>query len=143
MRTYEALYIINPTLEDDAIQTITKEVEALVTNQGGEIVRSEIWGRRKLAYTVKKFTDGCFVLLRFTAKPEFIQKLESQFKLNESFLRYLIVYFDDQKLKLEAEQLRRNLEEAKNAANRNRDEDDDDDEPVPAGRRQRHDDDDD
>lgn len=143
MRTYEALYIINPTLEDDAIQTIVKEVETLVTNQGGTIVRSEIWGRRRLAYTVKKFTDGCYVLLRFTAKPEFVQKIETHFKLNESFLRYLIVYFDDQLLKLEAEQQRRNLEEMRNAANRSRDDDDDDDEPVPAGRRRERDEDED
>lgn len=142
MRTYEALYIINPTLEDDAIQTIVKEVEALVTNQGGAIVRSEIWGRRKLAYIVKKHTDGCFVLLRFTAKPEFVQKIETYFKLNESILRYLTVYFDDQTLKLEAEQQRRNLEEMRNAANRSRDDEDDDDDPVPAGRRQRDDDED-
>lgn len=142
MRTYEALYIINPTLEDDAIQTIVNEVEALVTNQGGAIVRSEIWGRRKLAYIVKKHTDGCFVLLRFTANPEFVQKIETYFKLNESILRFMVVHFDEQTLKLEAEQQRRNLEEMRNAANRNRDDDDEDDDPVPAGRRQRDDDED-
>lgn len=142
MRTYEALYIINPTLEDDAIQTIVNEVEALVTNQGGAIVRSEIWGRRKLAYIVKKHTDGCFVLLRFTANPEFVQKLETYFKLNESILRFMVVHFDEQTLKLEAEQQRRNLEEMRNAANRSRDDDDEDDDPVPAGRRQRDDDED-
>jgi len=142
LRTYEALYIINPTLEDDAIQTIVKEVEALVTNQGGAIVRSEIWGRRKLAYIVKKHTDGCFVLLRFTANPEFVQKIETYFKLNESILRYLIVHFDEQTLKLETEQQRRNLEEMRNAANRSRDDDDDDDDPVPSGRRSRDDDED-
>ena len=142
MRTYEALYIINPSLEDDGIQTIVKEVEALVTNQGGAIVRSEIWGRRKMAYTVKKFTDGCFVLLRLTASPEFVQKLEMHFKLNESILRFMVVHFDEQTLKLEAEQQRRNLEEMRNAANRSRDDDDEDDDPVPAGRRQRDDDED-
>lgn len=142
MRTYEALYIINPTLEDDAIQTIVNEVEALVTNQGGAIVRSEIWGRRKLAYIVKKHTDGCFVLLRFTANPEFVQKIETYFKLNESILRFMVVHFDEQTLKLEAEQQRRNLEEMRNAANRSRDDDDEDDDPVPAGRRQRDDDED-
>jgi small subunit ribosomal protein S6 len=142
LRTYEALYIINPTLEDDAIQTIVNEVEALVTNQGGAIVRSEIWGRRKLAYIVKKHTDGCFVLLRFTANPEFVQKIETYFKLNESILRFMVVHFDEQTLKLEAEQQRRNLEEMRNAANRSRDDDDEDDDPVPAGRRQRDDDED-
>ena len=142
MRTYEALYIINPTLEDDAIQTIVNEVEALVTNQGGAIVRSEIWGRRKLAYIVKKHTDGCLVLLRVTANPEFVQKIETYFKLNESILRFMVVHFDEQTLKLEAEQQRRNLEEMRNAANRSRDDDDEDDDPVPAGRRQRDDDED-
>lgn len=142
MRTYEALYIIDPTLEDDAIQTVAKEVEDLVTNQGGAIVRSETWGRRKLAYIVKKHTDGFYVLLRLTANPDFVKKLESYYKLSESILRYHIVYFDEHTLKLEAEQQRRNLEEARNAANRSRDDDDDDDDPVPAGRRSRDEDED-
>lgn len=142
LRTYEALYIINPTLDDDAIQTVAKEVEDLVTNQGGAIVRSEIWGRRKLAYMVKKHTDGFYVLLRFTATADFVKKLETYYKLSESILRYHIVYFDEHTLKLEAEQQRRNLEEARNAANRSRDDDDDDDDPVPAGRRSRDEDED-
>jgi len=144
LRTYEALYIIDPQLEDDAIQTVAKEVETLIEAQGGAIVRSEYWGRRKLAYPVKKHTEGYYVLLRFDAAPEFIQKLEAHFKLSEAVIRYLTVHFDEHTLKLEAEQERRNIEEAQKAANR-RDDDDEDDEPIGSGSRgrQRGDDDDD
>ena len=56
MRTYEALYIVRPDVEDEQIQTIAKEVETLVTEEGGAIVRSEIWGKRRLAYDVKQFS---------------------------------------------------------------------------------------
>ena len=135
LRTYEALYIVNPTLEDAAIQTIAEEVESLVTDNGGATVRSEIWGKRKLAYEVKSFTEGYFVLLRFDAEPEFIDKLELHFRLSEPIFRHIVVHFDEKTLRLEAEQARRDVELAANRPS----EDDDDDRP----RRRRDEDDDD
>jgi small subunit ribosomal protein S6 len=62
LRTYEALYIIRPDRPDDEVQTVAKQVESLVTNNGGAIVRSEIWGKRRLAYEVNHFTEGSYVL---------------------------------------------------------------------------------
>lgn len=131
MRTYEALYILSPELEEADIQTMANSFEKLVTDGGGAIVRSEIWGKRKLAYEVKKHTEGNYVLLRFTSNPEFIDKLEGQFTLNESVIRFMVVHFDERTLRLEAEQERRN-QEALRAPGRNRDEDDDDDAPAHA-----------
>lgn len=146
MRTYEALYIVSPELDDDAIQTIVKDVESLVTKHGGTIVRSENWGRRKLAYEVKKHSEGNYVLLRFTANPDFIARLESYFKLAEAITRYLMVHFDAHTLQLEAEQQRRREEEIHASAIGRRREDEaeeEDDEPIPvaAGRRVRPDED--
>jgi len=135
-RTYEALYIVHPELDDDAIQTIVSEAEALVTGSGGTIVRSEIWGKRKLAYPVQQQSEGCYVLLRFTSEPEFIAKLEQHMKLSERIIRYLIVHFDEHTLKLEAEQLHRN-EEALRQGARRRDDDDDDDDDDRGGRGRR------
>ncbi len=132
MRTYEALYIVSPELEDDAIQTVANEVESLVTKNEGTIVRSEIWGKRKLAYMVKKFTEGNYVLLRFTANPDFVARLETYFKLSESIIRYLVVHFDKHMLSLEAEQKRRKEEDLRNSTNHKRHDDDDDDEIIPA-----------
>lgn len=111
MRTYEALYIVRPDLGDEEIQTIAKEVESLVTADGGAIVRSEIWGKRKLAYDVKKFSDGCYALLRFAGSAACVAKLERYFRLSESVIRSLVVYFDEKTLALEAEQKRRKEEE--------------------------------
>ncbi|MFM1919578.1 MAG: hypothetical protein RLZZ303_1212 [Candidatus Hydrogenedentota bacterium] len=134
MRTYEALYIITPEADDAGIQTIAKGVEDLVTENGGVIVRSEIWGRRRLAYTVKKFTEGCFVLLRFDADQEFIAKLELHFRLSEQIFRHLVVHFDERTLKLELEQQKRDVELARSAANNEDGDDDEDDRPPRRGR---------
>ncbi len=142
MRTYEALYIVTPELDDDAIQTIAKEVEALVVKHGGAVVRSEIWGKRKLAYDVKKHSEGCYVLLRFTANADFVARLEGHFKLSEQIIRYLVVYFDEHTLRLESEQEHRREEDLRAGAaargrDKHEDEDEDEDEPVPVGARRR------
>ena len=149
LRTYEALYIVTPNADDDGIQTIAKDVESLVTKNDGTIVRSEIWGRRKLAYEVKKHSEGNYILLRFSANPDFIARLENYFKLSEMIIRYSIVHFDEHTLRLEAEQQERREEELRNGGVRSRgrrgddDDDDDDLEPVPytGGRRSDEDDD--
>ncbi|MCP4640482.1 MAG: 30S ribosomal protein S6 [bacterium] len=124
MRTYEALYIVKPDFGDDEIQTIVKETESLVTDNGGSIVRSETWGKRKLAYKVKHCTEGVYVLLRFEAEPTFIVRLEGYFRLSESIIRDLVVYFDEKTLRLEEEQKKRTESEIRaNATSRSRDDD--------------------
>jgi small subunit ribosomal protein S6 len=140
LRTYEALYIISPELDDAGIQTVAKGVEDLVTENGGVIVRSEIWGRRRLAYTVKKFTEGCYVLLRFEAGPTFNDKLELHFRLSETIFRHLVTHLDERTLKLEIEQVKRDAELANSAANSDDRDDEDDERMERGGRRNRYDD---
>lgn len=145
MRTYEALYIVQPDLADEEIQTVTDQTEKLVTDNGGVIVRSEAWGKRRLAYEVKHYNEGYYVLLRFQSNPEFIKDLERYFRLSDHIIRDLVVYFDENTLKLEAEQLRRKEEEIQAGAERRgrgRDDDDDDDDDRPRRRRGRDRDDD-
>jgi len=136
LRTYEALYIINPELDDSAIQTVVENVEKMITNSNGSIVRSDVWGKRKLAYTIKKHTEGVYVVLRFLASPDFIKRFEQQLKLTESIIRYMVLYLDEKTLRLEAEQQHLYDEEMRlSSERRNRNDDDDDDD--------RYDDDDD
>lgn len=143
MRTYEALYIVRPDAKDDEIQTIAKDVEGMVTSSGGTIVRSEIWGKRRLAYEVERFTEGVYILLRFQSPASFVKKLAEYFRLSEQVIRDLIVYFDEKTLRLEEEQKRRAEAEirASAAGRAERDEDDEEDDRRP--RRGRDDDDDD
>ena len=140
MRTYEALFIVTPEMEDEGIQTVVNEVEELVTKSDGTIVRSEIWGKRKLAYSVKKHTEGNYVLLRFQAAPDFIARLETYFRLSEVVIRDIVVYLDEHTLRLEEEQQKRNEEEIRSSSrgdHRHGDDDDDGDEPIPASVRRR------
>jgi small subunit ribosomal protein S6 len=143
VRTYEALYIATPELEERDIQTIASDVEKLVADNGGAVVRSEIWGRRKLAYNVGKHGEGYYILLRFDAAPAFVKKLENYFRITETIIRFLIVSYDEQMLRLEAEQLRRNQESLQSGRRRDEerrgrrgdDDEDFDDEPRGRGRR--------
>lgn len=138
MQTYEALYIIRPEVAEDEVQTIVDEAQKLVTDQNGTIVRSEVWGKRRLAYEVKKQTEGIYVLLRFTAEMAALPKLEMYFRLKEEILRYMNVKFDEQTLRLEAEQaIRKEQELARQGGpeGRHRDDDDDDDDDDDRPRR--------
>ena len=126
MRTYEALYIVRPDVADDDVQTIAKEVESLVSDNGGAVVRSEIWGKRKLAYEVQKCSEGNYVLMRFTAPPPFVARLENHFRLMDAIIRYLVVHFDEKTLRLETSQKKRKEAEIRSSAARAPEGDDED-----------------
>ena len=108
MRTYETLYVIQPEATEDEVQSVTAGVDTLISEDGGEVLKSDVWGKRRLAYDVKGFREGIFVLTRFNGSTSFPRKLEGHFKLNEQVIRYLVVHFDVKTLRLEAEQVRRN-----------------------------------
>ena len=136
MRTYETLYIIRPELEEDAIQTVAQGVETLITESGGAIVRSEIWGKRRLAYEVKKCTEGIFVLVRSQADETFVAKLEQHYHLAEDIIRDLVVHMDEKTLRLEVEQEKRTKAQQEARAStgpptRPRRDSDDDQKPAP------------
>lgn len=138
LRTYEALYIVSPNLTDDEVQTIARGVEKLITDDGGAIVRSEIWSKRRLAYPIKKFAEGIYVLVRFECEPDTLTKLKSSFRLEEQVLREQVVYFDQKTLRLEALQAKRSEEQlmarSTAGAGRRSHDDDDDDRPKPSFR---------
>ncbi len=142
MRTYEALYIIRPDIADEQIQTVADGVLKLITDSGGAIVRSEVWGKRRLAYEVKQFNEGVYVLVRFQAESDFPDKLEQSFRLGEDVIRWLVTYYDEQMLRLEEEQVKRRREYQERSG-RDDDRDDDDDRPRGRGRDRDRDEDDD
>lgn len=116
MMTYETLYIVRPDLDDDAVHKVVHQVETLVKDNGGTIVHAEIWGKRRLAYKVRRFTEGCYVLLRFEAPAGLIPRLQTHFRISESILRYLVVRFDQKTLRREAEQSRRKEDQTRASA---------------------------
>lgn len=116
MRTYETLYILRPELQDEEVEAIAHNVESQITADGGSIVHSEIWGKRRLAYEVQKCSEGYYILVRFTATPEFVERLENHFRLTDAVIRYLVLHFDEHTLRLEARQKKRKEAELQSAA---------------------------
>ncbi len=91
MREYEILYIVRADLDDDKVQDIIKRVNTLIEKAGGTLERTNIWGKRKLAYEVKHQKEGSYVLQDFQIGPDRVPELEAALKITEEVLRHLIV----------------------------------------------------
>ncbi len=94
MRKYELVFIIKP-MEEEATQAVVAKFETLVTNNGGTIEKIDRWGKRRLAYLVKDFTDGYYCIFHFTGKPETVAELNRVMKITDDILRHLIVKEDE------------------------------------------------
>lgn len=90
MRKYECVYIISPTLEEEQVKAMVERFNNLVS-QNGELESTEEWGRKRLAYEVKDQKEGYYVLMNFSANPDFPAELERNFKITEEVLKYLVV----------------------------------------------------
>lgn len=93
MNKYEVMVIVKPADEETTNATIEK-VEALIARVGGTVEKVDRWGKRRLAYAVKKFTEGFYVLIDFTANPAEIKEIDRVMKINDTILRHLIVKHD-------------------------------------------------
>jgi small subunit ribosomal protein S6 len=90
MNKYEVMYIISPTVEEEQVKALVEKFNELISEHG-EIEKVEEWGRKKLAYEVQDQKEGYYVLVYFSANPEFPLELERNFKINENILKYLIL----------------------------------------------------
>jgi len=91
---YETTFILNPELsEGEYKETVSKYVQ-MVKSEGGVVHNIEHWGMRKLAYPVRKKTNGYYAYFEFRADTEFVEELEQSYRFNESIIRYLTVKLD-------------------------------------------------
>jgi len=91
LRDYEVLYIVRADLDDEKVQDAVKRVNTLIERSGGTVERTNLWGKRKLAYEVKHQKEGSYVLQDFQLNPDRIPELEASLKITEEVLRHLIV----------------------------------------------------
>ena len=94
MPTYESIFIINPNTTDDETATMIKKMQDVVAKQGGEMLKFEDWGKRKLAYEVKKNKRGHYVYFQMKAAPKAISELERRYKMTDQIIKYLSVKLD-------------------------------------------------
>lgn len=88
---YESAVLINAALDDETIKNLIERIKETITTNGGDILEVEDWGRKRLAYQVKKSKIGYYVIFRFNSPPDIVPKLERNYQLDENILRYLTV----------------------------------------------------
>ncbi len=92
---YESAVIINAALEDEQINSVISHIKETILNNGGEVREIENWGRKRLAYMVKKSKIGYYVFFRFNAPSSVVSKLERTYVLDEHILRFLTIKLDN------------------------------------------------
>ena len=91
MKTYETTIIFDPGLEEARINEEVERVSQSIAQASGEIVEVQRWGKRKLAYNIRKRRDGTYIHIKHKSPPELIGEMDRRFRLNESVLRHLTV----------------------------------------------------
>jgi small subunit ribosomal protein S6 len=91
VKDYEVVYIFDTQLDEEAVSGKLDRFHALLTEGGGEITETDHWGRRQLAYEVRKQTAGNYVVVQFKAPPAPLPEFERLLKLDEGLLRYMMV----------------------------------------------------
>jgi len=89
------MYILPPTLSAEEQTTLVERFGQLITSMGGTVEKTDRWERRQLAYELKGFREGYYVVVDFTGEPALVDELDRQMKLTEPILRHMILRHED------------------------------------------------
>lgn len=99
-RTYEVMYIVRPDIEEADIDKLIEGFAKNVTDGGGEVKSTEKMGRRRLAYTVRKFNDGFYVLMTIAAAGSLVGEIERRLRVSEQVIKFITVRMDEEEKRL-------------------------------------------
>ena len=91
LRDYELMYIVRPELDDDAVRATVKSVRGLIEAQGGDVVKTTLWGKRRLAYEVQHLRDGHYVLVVLHLDPDKVSSVARALRIHDTVFRHLLV----------------------------------------------------
>lgn len=91
MREYELIIVAQPDLDDAAFTELLNRVNGWITDNGGEVTKTDLWGKRRLAYPIRKQKDGLYVLLHTKMAAKFGVELERNLRFQETIMRFLLV----------------------------------------------------
>ena len=94
MRTYETIFIAHPDLVEEEVKALIDKVKGIIENLNGQLIKVEEWGRKKLAYKLKKSTKGYYVLIRFSGNGEILVEIERNLRLSDGVLKYQSIRLD-------------------------------------------------
>lgn len=89
MKKYEVMYIIKPV--EELVDTVVSKFNALINVSNGKVLKTDIWGKKRLAYTIQDNEEGVYILVTFQAEHECILKLDRVMRMSEDVLRHMII----------------------------------------------------
>ncbi len=95
MRKYETFFIVDPDLPDETNSVVDAKVQSIVSTNGGEVLTYTPWGKRKLAYPIRKRTRGLYVLMEYSGGPDMVAELERNLRIDERVLKFITVKLDE------------------------------------------------
>ena len=112
MKNYETVFILNPALSEDQVQKAVDKYEKYLKSNGSKIIAKEIWGLKKLAYTIQNKNSGFYNLIEYNAPADVVSSLEVEFSRDETIMRYLTVTLDKDALAWAEKRRNRNTKKA-------------------------------
>ena len=112
MKNYETVFILNPGLSEEQVQKAVDKYEKYLKSNGSKIIAKEIWGLKKLAYTIQNKNSGFYNLIEYTAPADVVSSLEVEFSRDETIMRYLTVTLDKDALAWAEKRRNRNTKKA-------------------------------
>src|SRR5689334_19932059 len=109
-RTYEVMFIVRPDMQDEDVDKLVANLETNANTAGAKIQTTERWGKRKLAYDVRKFSEGNYILMKVDADGKAIHEVERRLRVAEPVIKFITVRTDEKKQRLDKV---RKLREAK------------------------------
>ncbi len=107
MRGYELMYILEPTLDEDATKALIGQIEEFMGKQGVTIESTDPWGKRRLAYQIARHSEGYYVLSRLRAGADAVAELERRLRVTDGVMRFLTVRIDAEQEKIERQRARK------------------------------------
>ncbi len=99
MRKYETVVVLAPEMEEQEQKAFIERLSVILKENGGSVEKVDFWGKRKLAYPIKKKTEGFYICIYYEADGERIRELERVLRVTESVLRYLTVKVEERKIR--------------------------------------------
>ena len=115
-RTYELMFIVDPGAGDEDVVKLSEGVQKIITGQGGSITKTEMMGKRRLAYEINHKKDGTYVLLEVEGSGAEIAEVERRMRVNDQILRYMTVRVDEMRRRADKLKDRRARKKAKRPA---------------------------
>ncbi|MDR1135157.1 MAG: 30S ribosomal protein S6 [Clostridiales Family XIII bacterium] len=94
MNHYEIMFVIAAALEDEKKESMIETVKEIISN-GGEVLKTDVWGMRKLAYPIEKKNEGYYVVVEFNAPADLPKELDRRLRISDNIIRHMIVNKDE------------------------------------------------